>query len=49
MYFIRFLVVKLSLLSDRMFLYKENECFTSTEVIGTYFIQEVYLNLTYDS
>jgi hypothetical protein len=41
MYFVRFSVVKLSLLSDRMFFYIENECFTSTEIIGTHFMQEV--------
>jgi hypothetical protein len=41
MYFMRFSIIKLSPLSDRMFLYKENKCFTSTEVIGTYFMQEV--------
>jgi hypothetical protein len=41
MYIVRFVVMKLSPLSDRMFLYIENECFISTEVIGTYFMQEV--------
>jgi hypothetical protein len=49
MYFIRFSIVKLSLLFGRMFLYKENECFTSTEVIGIYFIKRFHLNLTYDN
>ncbi|KAL4127212.1 hypothetical protein QTP88_011403 [Uroleucon formosanum] len=34
-------IVKLTLLSDRMFLYIENERSTSTEVIGAYFMQEV--------
>jgi hypothetical protein len=42
MYFVRFVVVKLTLLSDRIILYIENECFTSTEVIGAYFMQEVW-------
>ncbi|KAL4104439.1 hypothetical protein QTP88_019740 [Uroleucon formosanum] len=35
------IIVKLTLLSDRMFLYIENERSTSTEVIGAYFMQEV--------
>lgn len=34
MYFVRFSVVKLTLLSNKMFLYIENERSTSTEVIG---------------
>jgi hypothetical protein len=41
MYFVRFAVVKLSILSDRMFLHIENEWFTSIEVIGTHFMQDV--------
>jgi len=41
MYLVRLSEVKLTLLSDRMFLYIENERSTSTEVIGAYFIQEV--------
>jgi hypothetical protein len=40
MYIVRFSEVQLSLLFDRMFLYIENKCSTSTEVIGTYFMQE---------
>jgi hypothetical protein len=43
MYFVRFTVVKPSLLSDRIFFYLENECFTSNEVISTHFMQEVSL------
>jgi hypothetical protein len=39
MYFARFVIVKLTLLSDRMFLYTENERSTYTEVIGGYFIK----------
>jgi len=39
MYFSRFSVVKLTLFFDRM--YTENEPSKSTEVISTYFIQEV--------
>jgi len=41
MYFLRCLIVKLTVLSDRIFLYVENELSTSTEVIGAYFIQKV--------
>jgi len=33
--------MKLTSLSDRIFLYIENELSISTEVIGAYFIQEV--------
>ncbi|KAE9537981.1 hypothetical protein AGLY_005953 [Aphis glycines] len=36
MYFSKFVVVKLTLLSDRIFLYIENELSTTTEVIGAY-------------
>jgi hypothetical protein len=39
--FVRFVVVKLSLLSDRIFLYIENEYFISTKIISTHFMQEV--------
>jgi len=41
MYFPRIAVVKLTLLSDGIFLYIENELSTSTEVISAYFIPEV--------
>jgi hypothetical protein len=37
MYLARFSEVKLTLLSDRMFLYIENDRSISTEVIGAYF------------
>jgi hypothetical protein len=37
MYLVRLSEVKLILLSDRMFLYMENDCSISTEVIGAYF------------
>jgi hypothetical protein len=36
MYLARFSEVKLTLLSDKMFLYIENDCSISTEVIGAY-------------
>jgi len=35
MYFLRFAVMKLTLLSERIFLYIENELCISTEVVGT--------------
>jgi len=38
MYLPKFLVVKLTLLSDKIFLYVENELSILTEVIGAYFI-----------
>jgi len=41
MYILRFAVVKLTLLSDRLFLYIEHELSTYNEVIGVYFIQEI--------
>jgi len=41
MYVPTFSVVKLTLLSNRIFLYIENELSTSTEIIGAHFIQEV--------
>jgi len=44
MCFPRFAVVKLTLLSDRMFLYIQNEL--STEVIDAYFIPEASNNNT---
>jgi len=48
MYFSRFTIVKLTIMSDRIFLYIEIEIFTSTGVIGAYFIQNYNSNLNFD-